>query len=458
MITLYRKQLKFMILLIITIPIILFAGLAWYTYIFTQTLDSEVEKGALAISNTFAANLSGGLADRSTLQARVQDLQKREPGVKEITIYEQQSDSLTVVISSNEQKELEAFYSLNQSEAWRDDKAVTRLEPISGSSDLAWSVVTPIKNSEGSKIGLLATKISTEKMNTAVKNNYFQSFVGLIITILAMYAIIIGYFLSIRLTLRKLKLKRKGISNTLISEAASGFQLPIVNINKNYASLVHEGYDHLLDDKGEDYLVGLYNHSTVLAQISKDLLELNKILSGDSALHPTSVNPSRVVHELINSLQPYADDRKIQIIHNVPSQELMIGVDEQWLRRVLWTIFTIVLPRTSRGAVSIQYEHDTEKIVVTISSNSYSLHEPSEQPDQKTEGLHEAQFFSHLGVNFWIAQQVIRRMHGDLEAEFQLVQGVTFHLTLPNQSGMSKVNATEAHPPVETLVKSPTAN
>lgn len=420
--TLYRKQFMFLILLILVAPILLFGNLAWFTYNASQSQNTQQQASARLLVSSLSPLFSNSLNDPSYLKTALTTIQQRNANVSEITVYKFTNDTFTAISSTNTQNELQVIQNASSNQTWQDDTTNVVAE---GSTDRSksWIGTTVLHDADGNKIGLLRLQLDNTSNYKTMSDNYFQSFLAVIFATILFYALIVGYFISMRWVSHHIKIHRETDKNdSLISEAASGFQLPIAVINKNYNSLLDLDYDQLFDAKGENALRGIYNHSANLAYMVRDLLELNQIMQKETTLSLVATNPVTICQHLEHTMSQMAKNRSAHIVHTPPDKTIDVMADQRWLERVLHTIISLTLQRMKSGSVTISYDlPDAEHTVVIVSSNSYNVHD-----------LTETDYFSHLGVSYWVAQKIIQKMNGDLQSKQQLVQGVIFRVTLPN--------------------------
>ncbi len=430
--SMYRRQFAFVIFLIVVLPIAFFINFISNAYSFEQTQYSEAQNKAVLLSDSFGTAIADKLDQNDQLQNTLVALQKKDQNIEEITVYHFRDNTFNALASTSADKQLDLLKEADSNPAWKENRTIATLQPSTAGNHFVWATSSPLRTSDGTNIGLLYTKYSTSSADAVVAHTYYQSFYVLLATVAVILLLLIAFFISIG-TAKKQSAREKitAIKEYLITKAIDSFQVPLVIINRNYLALLKAGYDHLLDQKGEQYLMGMYNHARALTSSARDLLDLNKLMKGEASLQNQTVNPNTICAETLSSLENLANTWSIKLHYTPPTTTTLIQVDLSWLSRVISTLIATVMQHMLSGIISIENETtNAEAWTIIIRSETFKLTGDSDVSEGPPEAV-EQDYFTNLGVSFWVAKQVVEKMGGQLQTDFQPGQGIVLTLSFP---------------------------
>ncbi|GEM_PF-5252101 len=435
--TLYRSHFIYTLLLIIIIPIMVSVNFVWFVYNWNDTLFSQLDQNAKTLATAYSLSIAPVVNGQAAeLDAKLHSMLTLDPTIRELTVYLYKDNTFVTLATTNQTKQLQLLKDAASSDAWVNDNATSGLQSIESDGHYVWSVLSPLKDSEGKKVGLLATTLTLAQANSFLTQNFIITLAILFATTFVILILVIAHFLSLGSVLRSRGRKDlETMQKSLIFQASDSLQAPLVIINKMYMALLQQGYNHLLDKEGSQYLLGIYNHSNYLTNVTKDLLDLNQLLSGEAKLNKQRVNLVTICHEIVTEQKPAVSSWGIQLSHIAPEHQVMTSVDPDRLKRVIVTVLNLIMQYSGRGKIEISYQfpHPNE-CSVSIKSDTFRRDSGHGSPNaqyQKTND--ELDYFSELGVNYWVSEQIIERLGGTLKADVFPSQGAEFRLTFPTQ-------------------------
>jgi|GEM_PF-1283420 len=229
----------------------------------------------------------------------------------------------------------------------------------------------------------------------------------------------------------------------------------VLSVIKTYISSVLGGEGKITDAQ-QQFLGVVINKSARLERLINDLTELARLEKGDIAINKQPVDLNTIVSDILLSIQPQADVKKVEIKQNfAPSLASGLG-DSSRISNVLSQLITQAIKVSPRGGqVTIKTSDDDKAVYLRISDFGMSL------PKVKTELLflnfHGTESaagpeFSNTGLRFPIIKAVIRNMNGDIWVESEIGKGKTFVIMLPKEG---KGGASLKAPEIKAVQKEP---
>jgi len=204
-----------------------------------------------------------------------------------------------------------------------------------------------------------------------------------------------------------------------------------------YLELALEKNDFSLTTR--DYLYTAHSSAKSLLLIINDILDFSKIEVGKLRLEYSTFKLSRLLRNIMNSMQVHAHQKQIDLKLNIhPSLFVCISADQLRLRQVLTNLIGNAIKFTEQGHVTVCIKPDTqERIQFSISDTGIGLSKkqlkkifsPFVQADDST-----TRRFGGTGLGTTISNQLVELMGGSLNANSPgLGHGSTFTFTIPMQ-------------------------
>lgn len=214
------------------------------------------------------------------------------------------------------------------------------------------------------------------------------------------------------------------------------------------------GFTELLTDTylTEDqlsYVNAIQNAGEILLNIINDILDISKIESGNLHLEAIPFNPSTVVSKGIELLQPFAKDKKLDIIFNNNLSEIEVIGDKHRLSQVVYNIVNNAIKFTQKGNISINLDliEENNQPILLFKVRDTGEGIPKEKLvtifERFTQLEHHATKSKHgtgLGLN--IVQKLISLQNGTIDVESELNVGTTFTIRIPYKRSESVVKKT----------------
>lgn len=172
------------------------------------------------------------------------------------------------------------------------------------------------------------------------------------------------------------------------------------------------------------------------ARLIDDLLDMNRLMAGSVDLDKKSVDVGGIVQATMQSLQPIAQKKDVQLIAIVDSSAGQVSADARRIQQVLWNVVHNAVKFTpSGGRVELRVQRNEDVVQVTVTDNGKGISAaflPHVFERFRQEDATPTREFFGLGVGLAIARQLVE-LHGGTIAAWSAGEGrgATFTITLP---------------------------
>lgn len=213
-----------------------------------------------------------------------------------------------------------------------------------------------------------------------------------------------------------------------------------------------------LSDKTRGYYNTIRQNSNRQLKLVNNLLDITKVNAGSFQLHTTNSDIIQLTRFIIESIEPYADRKKISVVFVFDPGKIVIGIDEEKYERVLLNLLSNAIKYTPKGktiTVMVRKKiHKKRKMVcVQVSDDGIGI------PPDKQEHIFErfgqienvlSRQAEGTGIGLHLTKMFVEMLGGEIKIDSALGEGSTFTILLPAE----KVNET----PTEKTMKEMTDN
>jgi len=194
---------------------------------------------------------------------------------------------------------------------------------------------------------------------------------------------------------------------------------------------------HVQYDRDLPSIVGLLQRNARLqAKLIDDLLDMNRLTSGNVQLEVTRVDVAGTLHATVHSLKPAADAREVELRALATPATIEIDGDPRRIQQILWNVLHNAIKFTQGGGrVEARAEQIADEVRVTIADNGHGISavflthvfERFRQEDSST-----TRESSGLGLGLSIAKHLVELHGGTISAHSEgLGRGSTFTVRFP---------------------------
>lgn len=223
------------------------------------------------------------------------------------------------------------------------------------------------------------------------------------------------------------------IKSLFMSMAAHDLRTPLTTIF-GFADMLLEDLE-LEDDVKREILAIIRAQSERLHRLIADLLDIERIEKGQLILKPTECNLNNITQEVLQSLKPLCEMRRLVVTANLPDPPLLLCGDATRIWQILYNLVSNAIKYTSeRGQINIEINEEETQAVLRVSDSGRGM-----TPDQldrlfdlyyrTTEAKASTVLGSGLGL--YIVKTMVEAHNGTVRVESELGKGTTFIAHLP---------------------------
>ena len=198
-------------------------------------------------------------------------------------------------------------------------------------------------------------------------------------------------------------------------------------------------------------LAVIARNAQIQAKLIEDLLNMNRLMSGNVALELSRVRIGSLLQTTMQSLQPAADARRITLIASVDPSLGDVIADPVRLQQVLWNLVHNGIKFSEEGGrVEIVVQRDADAVQLVVKDNGRGI-TPEFLPHvferfRQQDGSTTRSTYG-LGLGLSIAKHLVELHGGTITAQSAgLQQGATFVARIPTSTRIS--STAPAMPPV----------
>jgi signal transduction histidine kinase len=175
------------------------------------------------------------------------------------------------------------------------------------------------------------------------------------------------------------------------------------------------------------------------SRLIEDLLDMNRLMMGNIRLDPVRVDIGTLLQATMQSLQPAADARRVQLIASVESNAGEIVADPRRLQQVLWNlVHNAIKFSVADGRVEIHVQRDGDMLQLVVRDNGQGI-APEFLPHVferfRQQDASATRIGVGIGLGLSIAKHLAELHGGTIEAASPgNGQGATFTLRMPSRS------------------------
>ena len=217
----------------------------------------------------------------------------------------------------------------------------------------------------------------------------------------------------------------------------------VLSVIKTYISSVLGGEGKITDAQ-QQFLGVVINKSARLERIINDLTELSRLEKSDIKLNKQPFDANHIAQDIVFSMQPQADIKKVEIRSNFPPAIAPALGDSARLNNVISQLMNQAIKVSPRGGQVIVETRQTEK-EVHVRLTDYGMSMPQSKAALLFTHFHgpESQSgpeFINTGLRFPILRAILNNMGGDINIESEIGKGKTFVISLPREKAGTPVS------------------
>ena len=430
-----NSQFFYSLLLIILIPSILAFNTLFIVRAIDRDMNTELRSKANLVGSIIAPIVSSNLDNPTGIENSLQSIitsTKGEIVNISVLIPNTEGDKFNVLVSSDKENSKRDGFSLTNQLSWSDDKSyATQIYGVAG--DKLWTVVAPVKTSEGKKIALINVKVSTALAEKIINRTIQDSLLIVLGTVFVVLLLLLNHirFFETSVLFSRLKEVNK-LKDVFISVASHELLSPMTAI-KGYLELLKESTLPKTQEVG-DNVKYLSENFDRLQELVLDLLDVSRLENNKVIMTIKSVSMEELIKETLTQFALLAKEKKLNLNYNLKLALPDVLADERRLRQVLTNIISNAIKYTKTGGLTISHELKGKNLITNFRDTGIGI------PDSERGNLFqkfyrirvpETASISGTGLGLWLIKQFIEKMGGKIYLESIENTGTQITVELP---------------------------
>lgn len=225
-----------------------------------------------------------------------------------------------------------------------------------------------------------------------------------------------------------------------VSLASHQLRTPLSAINW-YSEMLIAGDAGDMNDEQKEYVQMIYDSNQRSVKLVDALLNVSRIDLGTFTIEPEIVDITKIVHDMLDELQPKIIEKKVKIEKHFDPEQISMSADPRLITIIFQNLLSNgVKYNKDEGTLKIRLEKQKEHYFIQVADTGLGI----PQKDH-------AKIFSKLfradnvkvssvegnGLGLYIVKAIVDQCHGTLTFESEEHVGTTFTITLP-LSGMPR--------------------
>ena len=291
---------------------------------------------------------------------------------------------------------------------------------------LCFYLITKRKMREIEEIALGLMEIAKGKLNYRIREKSNDE-VGSLATNINYMASELNEMIERQRQTEKLK-------DELITNVSHDLRTPLTSI-MGYLRLVK---DHQYKNQHQlnEYVDIAYGKSEQLKKLIEDLFDVTRLTNEGIQLKKENVSLNQMLRQLMDELDPIANDNHVTFTSDLPKEHIMMEVDPNQMVRALENILTNAIKYSKRpGNIRVKMSKNQQSVHISVSNPSESI--------SKEEVMRIFDRFYRVdtsrssqkagaGLGLAITKSIIELHHGTIHADYRN-QVITLSVNLPLQ-------------------------
>lgn len=441
-----NRQIGYSIFLLISIPAILIFNTFYLTNSFNSVFNHELRLKAELASSVIKNITIQDLNNEALIQEKIKRIvdESLYGTIKSIEILKSHDNNFIIIASSNldNKGKIISENNINVNNyaeknnlikykfAWSQSKTLANLND--SSEEQYWSIIDPIVDNNGNKIGLVDISVSSSYIQNKFDKSLSTATLILILSIIIVFLLIINNAKMFQYVVlfRKLKEVDK-MKDEFVSIASHELRTPITVI-KGFLEILTKNGDKINKKKVINTLVKSANR---LEDLVADLLDVSRIEQGRMKFNYKATDVAPLVVSLKKEYDYLAKKKSLKLIFiNKMKDSYQIKIDQDKFKQVIINLIGNAIKYTKKGYVEIFLENNNKYLIIKVKDSGIGMNEEDRKKlftkfyrirNKETEDI------SGTGLGLWITKEIISHMNGKISVDSIPGVGSQFTIEFP---------------------------
>jgi len=232
------------------------------------------------------------------------------------------------------------------------------------------------------------------------------------------------------------------IKSEFVAAVAHELRTPLTSI-KGYASILSMGKLGELTPEQKERVERIDRHSTELAKLINDLLDISRIESGKIGMEIKEISLTQLLKDILDLINPQAEEKNIEINLKIKDNLQTIFADYDHIRRVFINILGNAIKFTPpKGRIDISIYKEDSFIRTDISDTGIGI-APEDLPKIFTEFFRADNPINRekkgTGLGLSLCKKIVEAHKGKIWVDSTLGKGTTFSFIIPAKPELTVV-------------------
>ncbi|MDQ7029306.1 MAG: ATP-binding protein [Ardenticatenia bacterium] len=224
------------------------------------------------------------------------------------------------------------------------------------------------------------------------------------------------------------------LKSNFLSVISHELRTPLHSIG-GFVDVILMGKTGPINELQRDFLETVKEQAHHLYQLIEDLLEFNRLESGQFQLSPAPVEIGTLIKEVVEAMFPVADERKVRLVNRVSVPTATVEGDRKRLRQVFINLVDNALKFTpAGGSITLQASAGAQEVVVSVQDTGIGI--PEEEQARIFERFYQVDSgltreHRGTGLGLAIVKHIVEQHGGRIWVESRVNEGSTFFVGLP---------------------------
>lgn len=221
------------------------------------------------------------------------------------------------------------------------------------------------------------------------------------------------------------------LKSDFIATASHELRTPLTSVQMG-VHLLLEGAAGELNDKQQEVLAACREDCERLEKLMRDLLDLSKIESGESAPHLSSIPAEKLITTAAESLRSQVESKNIKFVVEAPADLPLVMADRAQIERVITNLIRNAVRYTPRGGeIRVTAAMRDSSVAFSVQDSGRGI--PPEYlarifdkfvqvPNAPSDGA---------GLGLAISKSIVQAHDGQISVQSEVGSGATFTFTVP---------------------------
>jgi CheY-like chemotaxis protein/HAMP domain-containing protein len=225
------------------------------------------------------------------------------------------------------------------------------------------------------------------------------------------------------------------LKSEFLSNMSHELRTPLNSINALSRVLSMQAKSRLTEEEN-NYLEVVERNGKRLLALINDILDLSKVESGKVELQPEKLNLFFVLSQVIESVQPLARQKNVELRCDSCNDKIEIETDKDRLHQVITNIVGNAVKFTDKGNVLISVSSDAHEVHIRVKDTGIGISKemlPFIFDEFRQADGSISRSYEGTGLGLAIAKKLVKILKGSISVESIQGQGSVFTITLPTK-------------------------